>query len=195
MTPSPKQSACIISACLWSNPREAVFFTGSSELHFPRPIILDWQDRMCYKLLVLGINLEKVTNNNNDESAAEMALEKYINKRENSTDFALFSDTFCSRGACFIFYGYTTVIFFPWYQSTTHINITDWCLKTHTGVRSHARLQLISSNSQQDIEWLTARIPDLRGLVRLPRIVDDKMQKKATREEEEEEEQYSHTSQ
>lgn len=68
---------------------------------------------MCYKLLVLGINLEKVTNNNNDESAAEMALEKYINKRENSTDFALFSDTFCSRGACFIFYGYTTVIFSP----------------------------------------------------------------------------------
>lgn len=53
-----KPSACIISACLYSNPRVAVFFTDSSELHFPLPIMLEWQDRMCYKLPVLRINLK-----------------------------------------------------------------------------------------------------------------------------------------
>lgn len=134
---------------------------------------------MCYKLLVLGINLEKVTNNNNDESAAERVLEKYINKSENSTDSALFSDIFCSRGACFIFYGYTTAIF-SWYQSTTHIKTTDWCLKKHARVRLHVQLELISSNSQQDVVRLSGRICDLCGLIRLPRVVDASTRKSNT---------------
>lgn len=134
---------------------------------------------MCYKLLVLGINLEKVTNNNNDESAAERVLEKYINKSENSTDSALFSDIFCSRGACFIFYGYTTAIF-SWYQSTTHITTTDWCLKKHARVRLHVQLELISLNSQQDVVGLSGRICDLCGLIRLPRVVDTSTRKSNT---------------
>lgn len=54
-----KLPACIISVCLYSDRREAVFFTGSPELHFPLPIMFEWQDRMCYKQPVLGINLKK----------------------------------------------------------------------------------------------------------------------------------------
>lgn len=124
-------------------------------------------------------NKSRKSNNNNDESAAERVLEKYINKSENSTDSALFSDIFCSQGACFIFYGYTTAIF-SWYQSTTHIKTTDWCLKKHARVRLHVQLELISSNSQQDVVRLSGRICDLCGLIRLPRVVDASTRKSNT---------------
>lgn len=112
-----KHPACIISACLYSNPR-AGFFTGSLELHFPLPIMFEWQDRMCYKLPVANRQLQWSI------SSRDNTCE--IWNRGNRTHFTSSSDIFCRQDTCFMCCGCFCLV----YEHRAHENHWLVCEET-----------------------------------------------------------------